>query len=83
MRRCYICGLERSRRIIVEPLMLPICLERACAQRAAALPMLHCSARAPDGRLCGAPAAAQVQAREQRLCAAHLRAEWDYGVQVA
>ena len=41
MRRCYMCGREASRRLIVEPLMLPVCLEYACKQKAAQLPRHH------------------------------------------
>lgn len=77
MRHCYICGREGSRRIIVEPLMLPVCFERECGQIAAHIPVLHCFARVTDGRLCGAAAAAAVQAGGPRLCAEHLRAVWD------
>jgi hypothetical protein len=77
MRHCYVCGREGSRRIIAEPLMLPVCFESECARIATRLAELHCSARGTDGRLCGAPAVAQVQTDGQRLCAGHLQAAWD------
>ena len=76
MRRCYICGREAYRRTIVEPLMLPVCLERECGQVAAQLRALHCTARASDGRLCGAPSAPHVELEGHHLCGAHLRAQW-------
>jgi hypothetical protein len=77
MRRCYVCGRERSRGFIVEPLLLPVCLDRACKQRALDLPDRHCSARLSDGHVCGAVAAADFNVDGNKLCAQHLQLLWD------
>ena len=76
MRRCYMCGREASRRLIVEPLMLPVCLEYACKQKVAQLPRHHCSARLLDGRICGANAAPDIETEGRELCVEHLQSLW-------
>ncbi len=76
MRRCYICGREESHRQIVEPLMVPVCRDRECARVAATLPPVHCGMRLLAGRLCGAPAIAQLDVDGRRLCSAHVQAIW-------
>ncbi len=76
MRRCYICGREESHRQIVEPLMVPACRDRECARVAATLPPVHCGMRLLAGRLCGAPAIAQLDVDGRRLCSAHVQAIW-------
>ena len=73
-RRCYICGRESSRRTIAEPLLLPVCLDRECGERASQLPRLHCTERLPDGRLCGAVVAPQLDASGRQVCTTHARA---------
>ena len=72
-RRCYICGRSTVRRVIAEPLLLPICLDRECGRRAAQLPAVHCSLRLPEGVICGAPVVPQLDAQGRQLCATHLR----------
>ena len=76
MRRCYVCGRETSRRVIVEPLMLPVCLDRGCSLTAAQLPPDHCSARFTDGRICAAQAAQGFQTDGNLLCGEHLQSLW-------
>jgi hypothetical protein len=78
-RRCYICGRETTRRTIAEPLLLPVCLDRECGERAARLPRTHCTQTLPNGSLCGEAAAPQVDASGRQMCAAHLRAFWQRG----
>ena len=77
MRRCYVCGRERSRGLIVEPLLLPVCMDRECKQRAAHMPADHCAARLANGQICGAPAAAGFETEGRKLCAQHLQVVWD------
>lgn len=55
-RTCYVCGQPAERRLIVEPLLLPVCHDRACAERARSLPERHCAARLLSGEVCGKPA---------------------------
>jgi hypothetical protein len=76
MRRCYVCGRDRSRGLIVEPLMLPVCSDRECKQRAAQLPPHHCSARLSNGHICGAQAAPDFEIEGRELCAQHLQLLW-------
>jgi hypothetical protein len=83
VRRCYICGRESERRVISEPLMVPVCLNRECGQMAARLRPEHCRARLETGQLCGAPAARQIEADGQRLCAEHLRSRWAHARRTA
>ena len=71
MRRCYICGRESPRRLISEPLLLPICMDRGCGQAAARLTAGHCTARLTQGNLCGAPSSGDIQSDGQRLCRKH------------
>jgi hypothetical protein len=78
MRRCYICGRETARRLIVEPLMLPVCLDRGCQEAAAHLPSHHCSARLEDGRICGVQAAPAFQSDGRLLCIEHLQTLWGH-----
>jgi hypothetical protein len=77
MRRCYVCGRERSRGLIVEPLLLPVCMDRECKQRAAQLPPHHCAARLSRGQICGAQAAADFETEGRKLCVQHLQLVWD------
>jgi hypothetical protein len=74
-RTCYVCGQATARRHIVEPLLLPTCLDRECRERAQQLPRLHCSERLANGSLCGA-AAAQIQVDAQLVCTWHSRASF-------
>jgi hypothetical protein len=74
-KRCYICGRQTLRRMIAEPLLLPVCLDRACGRRAAQLPTVHCSVRLSDESVCGAAVVPQVDAQGRQLCATHLRAQ--------
>jgi hypothetical protein len=75
-RVCYVCGQLTVRRHIVEPLLLPTCLNQECRERAEQLPRLHCSTRLADARICGAPAA-QMQVDAQWVCRWHSRAPFD------
>jgi hypothetical protein len=79
MRRCYVCGGDRSRGLIVEPLMLPVCVDRECKQQAAQLPVNHCAARSSDGHICGAPAATGFETDGRKLCPRHLQSLWERG----
>jgi hypothetical protein len=76
MRHCYICGRQSLRRIVVEPLMLPVCVDRECSRVARGLTELHCTVRPPEGKLCGAPATPHVQVDGLRLCAMHVKLRW-------
>jgi hypothetical protein len=76
MRHCYMCGRPSSRRTVVEPLLVPVCLVRECGRAAAQLPVVHCAVRSPDGRLCGAPTTALMDREGQRVCPAHLKTRW-------
>ena len=78
MRSCYICGRETSRRQVVEPLLVPVCPDRACLVRAVHLTNPHCSARLDDGSLCGASAAPHLQADGRTMCPHHLRDFWEH-----
>ena len=77
MRRCYICRRETSRRLIVEPAMIPVCLERACIESAALLPAHYCSARLANGFICGGPAAPGFETDGRELCVQHLQLVWE------
>ena len=77
MRRCYICGRETSRRLIVEPTMIPVCLERECMEKAAQLPTHYCSARLSNGFICGGPAAPGFESDGHEFCAQHLQLLWE------
>jgi hypothetical protein len=78
MRRCYICGRQTSRRLIVESLMLPVCLDRECKDIAARLSAHHCSARSSNARICGAQAARDFETEGRELCAQHLQSLWGH-----
>jgi hypothetical protein len=78
MRYCYVCGREAPRRVVIEPLLVPVCPDRECALRAARLPDPHCSVRLLEGSICGKPAARQFDAGGYVMCPPHLREFWEH-----
>jgi hypothetical protein len=76
VRTCYVCGRETIRRLVIEPLLLPVCLDRHCALQAARLPDPHCSARLENGQVCGVRGAPQWTAGGASMCPHHLREFW-------